>query len=85
VILSGKGIGCKEFYIPNHTIAYENKNGWKRMHYAFTFNESCSPKDSVNATFFLWNPGNTISFIDELHFSLKKYPKNYIDQRTTLF
>ena len=85
VILSGKGIGCKEFYIPNHTIAYENKNGWKRMHYAFTFNESCSPKDSVNATFFLWNPGNAISFIDELHFSLKKYPKNYIDQRTTLF
>lgn len=85
MILSGKGKNCGDFYLTNHVIAYENEFGWKRMHYAFTFNQNCTETDSVQASFFLWNPTNTSSFIDNLHFCIKKHKSNYLEQRTSLF
>jgi uncharacterized membrane protein len=85
MIFSGKGNKCGEFYYPYLDIKYKEKNGWTKMHYVFTMNLNCQLGDSVQVTFFMWNPGKTKTYIDDLKFSIKKFGYNYLDHKAELF
>lgn len=85
MIFTGKGTKCGEFYLPYSDIAYEGEDGWKRMHYVFTMNIKCQISDSVQVTFFMWNPNKTKTYIDDLKLSVKKFGYNYLDHKAELF
>jgi hypothetical protein len=79
VIVSGVGSKCGEYYLSSHGNTYNGVNGWNKMHYAFTFNKACNAADSTTVTFFLWNPTQNPTFIDDLKFSIKKFGYNYLE------
>jgi len=79
MVVNGKGKFCGEFYFPFQNIAHRGKDGWDKMHYAFTINLNCGPADSVEAGFFMWNTGKNKTYIDDLKFSIKKFDDNYAD------
>jgi uncharacterized membrane protein len=85
MVFTGKGTYCGEFYYPNWVIAYKGPRGWNRMHYVFTMGLNCILSDSVNVTFFLWNPSKTKTYVDDLKFSIRKFDDNYLDSKDDLF
>ncbi len=60
-------------YYTNWDLKYKDAKGWSRMEYAFTINSKCTEADSTEVGFFLWNPGKTETYIDDLKFSIKKF------------
>ncbi len=84
-IIAGSGKKCGDFYYPFVDIKYKGADGWNRMDYVFTMNLACTPADSTQVGFFMWNPDkNTRTFIDDFKFSIKKFDHNYIDARVIL-
>jgi uncharacterized membrane protein len=73
MIVSGKGKNCGDFYYTNWDLKYKDNKGWSRMEYAFTMNQKCTAGDSTEVGFFVWNPGKTKTYIDDLKFSIKKF------------
>lgn len=76
LVISGNGSGCKDFYFPSSAIQYYDSSGWGKMQLVQSVQLNC---DTSAVTFFIWNPDSTRTYVDDIHFSLKKFKGNYID------
>jgi len=62
-------------YYADEKVWYHDSLGWGRRHTVWTIKDSLS--NNV-VKFFLWNTGKEV-FIDDLHFSIRKFKRNYLD------
>ena len=70
LVIAGKEGSCEKFYQQNGDVYYYDKKGWKRLYMKFLMTEKCA-----NSTFqfYVWNPGKTKIYLDDLKFSIKKF------------
>jgi hypothetical protein len=70
LVVSGKGKDCGDFYFPGQTICYSDTNGWTKIHMIFSMWQHCNGSE---AGFYLFNPGQSTIYVDDVHFCLKKF------------
>jgi hypothetical protein len=68
MVVAGGSKECKEFSAPYGIYNFEDKNGWKQMHYHYLIPEEC--KDSLHAAFFVYNFNDNDVYIDDVKLTL---------------
>lgn len=76
LVVSGKGSNCKDFYFSTNTVQYYDERGWGKLQLIQSVQLKC---DTSTVTFFVWNPDSSQVYVDDIHFSIKKFKDNYLD------
>lgn len=70
LVFSGKGATSGEFYFPEKTSSYKDKNGWYKLHMLFSV---WGNFPDAEVSFCIFNPSSSVVYVDDVTVRIKKF------------